>query len=31
MIAGTWYWYKEWIEVVLQHCKENAGEYGKSK
>ena len=31
MVAGTWYWYKEWIEVVLQHCKENAAMYGKSK
>lgn len=31
MVAGTWYWYHKWIQEVLQHCKENAVEYGKTK
>ena len=31
MVAGTWYWYHKWIQEVLQHCKENAAKYGKSK
>jgi len=31
MVAGTWYWYKKWIQVVLQHCEDNASAYGKSK
>lgn len=31
MVAGTWYWYHKWIEVVLDHCKENAALYGKTK
>jgi len=31
IVAGTWYWYQKWIQVVLEHCKENAALYGKSK
>ncbi|MDP3114371.1 MAG: DUF3644 domain-containing protein [Candidatus Cloacimonadaceae bacterium] len=31
MVAGTWYWYDKWIQEVLQHCKENAVKYGKTK
>lgn len=31
MVAGTWYWYHKWIQEVLQHCKENAAKYGKTK
>lgn len=30
MVAGTWYWYHKWIQVVLEHCKDNAADYGKS-
>ena len=28
LVAGkTWYWYERWIEVVRNHCKENAKNY----
>jgi hypothetical protein len=30
-VAKTWYWYEEWIKVVMQHCEDNAAMYGKSK
>jgi hypothetical protein len=26
-IAGAWYWYEPWVELVLNHCQENAGRY----
>lgn len=26
-IAGAWYWYEPWVELVLEHCRENAGLY----
>lgn len=27
-VAGYWYWYSTWIEVVRQHCHENATRFG---
>ncbi|NLK50563.1 MAG: DUF3644 domain-containing protein [Candidatus Cloacimonetes bacterium] len=30
-VAGTWYWYEAWVDIVRQHCVENAKQYGKSK
>lgn len=24
-IAKTWYWYENWRDIVIQHCKENYG------
>jgi hypothetical protein len=27
-IAGAWYWYQTWVELVRIHCEENAGRYG---
>ena len=26
-IAGTWYWYERWVDVVRQHCLENKERY----
>lgn len=26
-VAGTWYWYESWIDVVRQHCQQNAAKY----
>lgn len=26
-VAGTWFWYSSWVEVVRRHCQENAVEY----
>ncbi len=26
-VAGAWYWYSSWIEVVRKHCEENAADY----
>ena len=26
-VAGAWYWYSSWIEVVRAHCEEHAGRY----
>jgi hypothetical protein len=26
-IAGAWYWYEPWVELVLKHCEENASLY----
>ena len=23
-IAGTWYWYRPWLDIVRSHCEENA-------
>lgn len=27
VIAGAWYWYEPWVELVRQHCRENADRY----
>lgn len=29
-VAGTWFWYESWINVVRQHCVDNAKLYGKN-
>ncbi|SCY46252.1 DUF3644 domain-containing protein [Desulfoluna spongiiphila] len=29
-VAKTWYWYESWINVVREHCKKNATQYGKN-
>jgi hypothetical protein len=26
-IAGAWFWYEPWVELVLKHCQENASGY----
>jgi len=26
-VEGQWFWYKLWIDIVEQHCKDNAGRY----
>jgi hypothetical protein len=26
-VAGTWYWYQSWVDLVRQHCAENAVKY----
>jgi Domain of unknown function (DUF3644) len=26
-VAGAWYWYSAWIDVVRSHCEENAASY----
>jgi hypothetical protein len=26
-VAGAWYWYSGWVEVVRRHCEENAPDY----
>lgn len=26
-VAGAWYWYSSWIEIVRKHCEENAANY----
>lgn len=26
-VEGQWFWYKSWIDVVEQHCRDNAGRY----
>ena len=26
-VAGTWFWYSSWVEVVRRHCQENAADY----
>jgi hypothetical protein len=26
-VAGTWYWYQPWLDVVRNHCQENATRY----
>lgn len=28
-VGKVWYWYDRWIDVVRQHCKDNAAKYGK--
>lgn len=30
-VAGSWYWYEKWIEVVRGHCETNASLYSKPK
>jgi len=30
-IAKVWYWYDRWVELVRQHCKDNATKYGQSE
>jgi hypothetical protein len=27
LVAGSWYWYSRWVDVVRGHCAENAAEY----
>lgn len=27
LVEGQWFWYKQWIDIVEQHCKDNAGRY----
>lgn len=27
LVEGQWFWYKRWVDVVEQHCRENAGRY----
>jgi hypothetical protein len=27
IVEGQWFWYKRWVEVVEQHCRENAERY----
>lgn len=27
LVENQWFWYKRWVEVVEQHCKENAERY----
>lgn len=27
LVSKTWYWYENWLEVVLAHCKENHEKY----
>jgi hypothetical protein len=27
MVEGQWFWYKRWVDVVGQHCRENAERY----
>jgi hypothetical protein len=26
-VAGAWFWYATWIEIVRQHCEDNAASY----
>jgi hypothetical protein len=26
-VAGGWYWYSNWVEIVREHCRENASRY----
>lgn len=26
-VAGAWYWYEPWIELVRNHCQENAAHF----
>ena len=26
-VAGTWYWYERWVEVVRDHCRRNSEDY----
>ncbi len=26
-IATAWYWYDRWVDIVRQHCQENADKY----
>lgn len=26
-IARTWFWYERWVDVVVNYCRENAGQY----
>jgi len=26
-VAGSWYWYDRWIDVVRKHCRDNSGDY----
>lgn len=26
-VAGAWYWYSRWVDVVRKHCVDNAGQY----
>lgn len=26
-VGNTWYWYERWLDIVRQHCRENAGLY----
>lgn len=28
-VEGYWYWYESWVDVVRDHCKNNAAKYGK--
>ena len=27
VVPGQWLWYDRWVDVVHQHCRENAGRY----
>ncbi len=29
-VGKVWYWYDSWVDVVRQHCKNNAAKYGAS-
>jgi len=26
-VAGTWYWYQLWVDLVKRHCSENGARY----
>lgn len=30
MVLKTWYWYDAWVDIVREHCKENAATYTES-
>lgn len=27
IVCGQWYWYEKWVDVVRQHCRDNADRY----
>ncbi|MDP2854217.1 MAG: DUF3644 domain-containing protein [Smithellaceae bacterium] len=27
LVEGQWFWYKRWVDIVEQHCRENSGRY----